>query len=173
MATSLQLITTTTGSGSSTVSVTDCFTSQYDNYVINIEDMIFSSRAGVNMRLINSSGVSSVAEYDRAQLQLRNDSSFTQTRNSDQTSFQTISATSGGADEFGGTWIELFNPNIASAFTFALMSHSSYYDIVTGDLLGYKYIGAYKVEEAVTGFQLIHGGGFNFDTLKVNVFGVL
>ena len=89
MATSLQLITTTTGSGSSTVSVTDCFTSQYDNYVINIEDMIFSSRAGVNMRLINSSGVSSVAEYDRAQLQLRNDSSFTQTRNSDQTSFQT------------------------------------------------------------------------------------
>lgn len=175
MATSLQLISTTTATGSTTVSVTDCFTSQYDNYVINIEDMIFQTplRAGVNMRLINSSGVQSTSKYDRAQLQLRNDSSFTQTRSSDQTSFTTVSATSGNPDEFGGTWIEIFNPNIATAYTFIVMQHSSYYDTVNGDLLGYKYIGAYKVEEANTGFQLIQASGDNFDPIKVNVFGVL
>ena len=173
MATSLQLISTTTASGSSTVSVTDCFTSEYDNYVINIEDMIFASRNSINMRLINSSGVQSTSKYDRAVLQLRNDSSFTQSRNSDQTSFVTVAASSGGSDEFGGVWIEIFNPNISSAFTFLTMQHSAYYDTVNGDLLGYKYIGAYKVEEANTGFQLIHAGGFSFDPIKVNVFGVL
>tara|TARA_A100001515_G_C4458805_1_gene172881 strand:- start:84 stop:608 length:525 start_codon:yes stop_codon:yes gene_type:complete len=173
MASNLEFISRTETSGAVNVSVENCFnTFDYDHYVINIEDAQFSARAGINMRLINSGGVISTSKYDRAQLQLRNDSSFTETRNSDQTSFTTISATSGGADEFGGTWIEVFNPTIASAYTFVTMQHSSYYDTVSGDLLGYKFIGVYKEAEAVTGFQLIQGSGANFDPLIVNVFGV-
>ena len=46
------------------------------------------------------------AEYDRAQLQLRNDSSFSETNATGETSLSSITSSSGGSDEFGGTWIQ-------------------------------------------------------------------
>jgi len=173
MSTELQFISRTEATGVTSVSITDCFTFDYEVFVINIEDMIFSSRNAINLRFIDNSGsVISDAEYDRAQLQLRNDSSFSETNATGETSLSSITSSSGGSDEFGGTWIQVYNPNISSAFTFVTCQSSAYYDIVTGDLLGYKYVGVHKNAETLKGFQLLHAGGVNFEPIKVNVFGV-
>ena len=77
MATNLQFIKSASGSGVTSLSVTDCFTSDYNIYQIHTDySSTTSTPFFLNMRLIDSGGnIITDSEYDKAELYLKSDAS--------------------------------------------------------------------------------------------------
>jgi len=168
MAGNLEFIKQVTSSATSTVSVTDVFTSTYDVYAVSF-DWIKQTSGNVNLRLIDSGGsVISDSEYDFAYLATNSFNSFSQYRQTNQTSYPELffaSTTVGG-----GEMAYIFNPNDSSSYTFLLGNYTGYYDGAGGGGLGRKQIGVHKVAEQITGLQLVCQSGTISAT--INVYGV-
>ena len=87
MATNLEFIKSASGSGINSFSVTDCFSDKYDVYYISATKIDIATAYYNNIRVINSSGVDSGANYDYAALQLTSYQSFSEVRSATATSW--------------------------------------------------------------------------------------
>jgi hypothetical protein len=171
MATNLQFIKSASGSSVSSLSVTDCFSSEYDVYYINLTNLDQSS-SGVQtqVRYLNSSGSQiSTTDYNWAQLVMRSSSSFAEGKVTSDTEQEGISyqvtTTSGGI----GVSMYVYNPFDSSSFTFSTTQTSFIY---SGNLEGYKAIQVLKSAESVTGISFNNVSPHTYDNIKANVYGV-
>ncbi len=171
MASNLEFIKSVSSTSSVTnVSITDCFSADYDVYFLTCADLDLNGAGGepINVRFINSGGsVISSAEYDYAQLQLRYANAFTEARGTASTSIQYGLGYSTDVNNGAmGASAYIYNPYDSSSYTF--MNSQSSSQNPNGHN-GYKSIGVYKVAEQITGFALTD---ITFDNVTVNVYGV-
>ena len=170
MATNLEFIKSTSGTSVSSLSVTDCFSANYDVYMININSFDqATSSTYLNMRLLESGGsVISDSEYDFAELQMTTYTSFQENRNTGQTvmfdrlNFNTNDVTGVGIN------IYIFNPYDSSSYTFGKFQSIGY---ISSGAVGFKGIGVHKSAEQITGLNFFLDTG-NIDSATINVYGV-
>jgi len=169
----LEFIKSTTGTSVSTLSVTNCFSDDYDVYAIILGKSDMAADAGFfRYRLIdNSDSVISGSEYDNAGLRLVAASSFIESRNTGETYMSGISSSTGALTAEGGTAITyMYQPFNSSRYTFAhtqsLNANGS------SQLQSFKMISVHKVQEQITGFHILSDPSKTFENVELFVYGV-
>ena len=169
MASNLQFIKSVSGSGVSSLSVTDCFDVNYDVYQIIISDFQSSGNVDGNFRFLNSSNAEiTSSDYDFARLNLKSYTSFSEGRQTGQTSIQTGMFTVTSSDGTGEQIITVFNAFDSSSFSFLLIQGAGIR--VGSGLDGYKNIGILKSAQQCNGFSILPDSGTI--SLQVSVYGV-
>ena len=168
MATELQFIKSASGTSVSSLSVTDCFSDKYDVYYISASKIDIATAYYNNIRVINSSGVDSGANYDYAQLQMASYTTFSELRSTTATSWFYSSWQSANASDGVGLGVYIFNPYDSSSYTF--MTHQASGFNSGSGMLGFKGIGVHHTAEQITGINIT--SPYNYDNIIINVFGV-
>ena len=166
MAGSLEFIKSKSATSVSSLSITDCFSSDYDVYKVLL-DSDNASNADLYTRVINDSGtvISTGSKYDFASLELNASSSFGQYKNTGANQFEGIGFTSTTGNS---TVAYFYNPHNSSSYTFAMAQSSSMY---TTTLRGGKSIGVYKDADTITGLEF-RQNRTDFSYINVSVYGV-
>jgi hypothetical protein len=155
MATNLQFIKSATcTSATSSLEVTDCFSAEYDVYKVILELGSVTSEASIGTRLIDSGGADSSSNYDVAILQMKSTSSFSESRTTNNTRWDSVLYTEGTVGGFHIMYV--FNPYDSSSYTFCEFQKNSHYlASSTSTMYGGKGIGVHKVAEQITGISVI------------------
>lgn len=166
---SLEFIKKATGTGVSSLIVSDIFSADYDDYLI--QQTVYDNASAANdgtMRLLDSGGtVISAAEYYYAGENTRTYNAFTETKGVGATSFggfgfQDTSTTTGV-----GLTMYVFKPYDSSLFTKCLWQAQ-----VGGSGQARWYGGSHKVAETITGIQFDTGTGtVNMDCIVYGIKG--
>tara|TARA_R100001460_G_scaffold107696_1_gene156847 strand:- start:543 stop:1082 length:540 start_codon:yes stop_codon:yes gene_type:complete len=174
----LQFIKSATGSDVASVSVTNCFSDNYDVYMVSISKWKYvgTSNAG-GMRFIDSGGsVISDSEYDFADLQMRNYAAYQELKPSTFGSSTSTSILCGmdtsnanGPAIHEGFTAYVYNPFNSSSYTFTNFQDASVYDV--NNMLPYKGVGVHKSTEQITGINFLNRGTGNISA-TINVYGV-
>ena len=155
----------------SAINVTDVFSADFDIYKIVTSGLTTVSTTGADLdgRFINSSGsVVSTSSYDYAHLNLKAETTFSQSK---ETSITLMSSMFGGTDdspEGNGTVTYVFNPYSSSSYTFSLFQTSSR---LSGNYRPKKGIAVLKSTASITGFQIVCTGA-NVDEGIVKTYGL-
>lgn len=166
----LEFIKSASATSTTSISVTDCFTSNYDVYAITMNNLSGSSGSPsqVSLRFIDNTDTPITnAQYDTAVLQMRSNASFVEIRNTNQTDSELF----GYADltpESSQSVLYVFNPTNTSSYTFFTVQNSS---AVSAVMYGHKGIGVLTETTEVTGIQFL-AHAFNFDSGKISVYGL-
>ena len=166
---SLEFITKVSDTGISSLVVSDIFSADYDDYLI--QQTVYDNASAANdgtMRLLDSSGTAiSAAEYYYAGENTRTYNAFTETNGVGATSFgyfgyQDASFTSGV-----GLTMYVFKPYDSSLFTKCLWQAQ-----VGGSGQARWYGGSHKSAETITGIQFNTGTGtINMDCIVYGIKG--
>lgn len=144
----LRLINETTFSSVNTVNITDVFSEHFDIYKITYNG---AGQYGL-LKFINSSGsIMSDASYDTARLNLKPNTSASETRvvGTDVGIYAFAESSGSGT---GGNVLYIFNPNSSSSYTFVT---AQTVDINSGTAHRIaKTIGVHKNASSMSGFQL-------------------
>ena len=172
MATNLEFIKQeSVTSNSSSISVTDCFSSKYDHYqvVLAVDDV--DSEVAIEFRMINSGGVNSDANYDHANIFMRAGSGSTSDGSTEGNTKWQYSMYAEG--EVGGFCVmNIFNPASSSKWTMMEFQTATHYlASSTAVHLGRKGIGVLRAAEAHTGIQAYAGSSI-ITVAKLSVYGV-
>ena len=172
MATNLQFIKSVSGTSVGTLDVTGIFSANYDVYQITITKMEQTANGWNEMRFLDSGGsVISDSEYDYAVLELKSNTSYSETRTTGANAIETIMYSGTGSAVAGGLSMYIYNPYDSSSYTFLTMQSNGFRD-GTGQY-GSKQISVHKSAEQLSGVHFISGGsGSVFTTLDVSVYGV-
>jgi len=165
MATNLEFIKSASGTSVSSLSVTDCFSADYDVYAITFKltDKL-TTDDDLSLRLIDSSGsVISASEYDRANLNMNTNATFGEGISTGTTSFFSHIELTTSNDNAGGISY-IFNPFDSSSYTFHTAQTTSF---KTGGFLGKKIIGVHKSAEQITGINYFADSGTFSATISV------
>ena len=166
----LEFITSASGSSVSSLSVTDCFSDEYDVYFIYFEaNNVSSSFENVAMRYRNASGDVSTSTYDAAHLDLDSSSSFGQGKYVNDTEIEAFQITDDTRDGTAGISYH-FNPYDSSSYTFNIRQNNG--SNLTPEFRGRKGIGVEKTAQQITGitfYSLIGSQTADFD---IQVYGV-
>ena len=169
MAGSLEFIKSASGSGVSSLSVTDCFSDKYDVYYISIVTFEPTSNATGQIRLLDSGGtVISDLEYDHAQLQVKTYASFSEERNTGVSYLGSTYFSDGGDDKGVGLSLYIFNPYDSSSFTFGLWKSAGWNQGSGG--IGRQGIGVHKSAEQISGIAFSRSAGTQ--DVEAKVYGV-
>jgi len=169
MATNLEFIKSASGTSVSSLSVTDCFSADYDVYYVSISKADLSTAGYHYARFIDSGGVDSTANYDSAGLSTRSYTTFGQMRFTGQTYINNIAYQTTNASDGTGISFYVFNPYDSSSYTFALAQTSSFNS--GSGLFGVKHISVHKVAEQITGINFFPASG-TYDNITINVYGL-
>jgi len=156
----LRLINETTFSSVSTVDVTDVFSADFDIYKITLGTGALNGY----LQFINSAGsLVTDSNYDTARLNLQTNTSFSETRVTNQTvglfMFSELATSTGG-----GNTIYIFNPFSSSSYTFGL---GQTIDVATSSSNRIaKTIGVYKNTQSLSGYRCNTDGGSISGTLR-------
>ena len=151
----LRLLNKSSGTGVTTLSVTDVFTSDFNIYKIEI-----SCASGLeqetDLRFIDSSGsIVTASNYDYAQLYMRAYASDTEINSQTDTDIRLVV---GDEDSFGGSAvIYVFNPTNKLSYTFVLHQGSLAIDLNDNNTTSFasnKGIGLLHELTSITGFHL-------------------
>jgi hypothetical protein len=174
MATNLQFIKEVTNNAGriTSLSITDCFPSQYKIFQIFCDAVTYSDIARqVDVRLIDSGGsVISDSEYAYARKQLRSNASFNENKSTGDTNWDRPFCTNDNNPAPAVGVLTLFNPNDSSSFTFAISQGASM-NGSTG-LRGAKFIGVHKSAETITGLQIFNSDNAMDNGTRLTVYGV-
>ena len=168
MATNLQFIKSASGSGLSSLSITDCFSSKYDVYNVNLIMDGSTTNKDIRLQYIYSGGTDTSANYVTAALFIGSYTGFIELRYSGQSSHLVT-----GYNYDGGTGINytIFNPNDSSSYTFLKSQSSGAYNSSGAKLVGTKAIGVHQVTQANTGINIVPSTS-TLENIKVSVYGV-
>ena len=172
MAGNLEFIKSASGTSVSSLSVTDCFSANYDVYEIHTDySSTTSTPFFINMRLIDSGGnIITDSEYDKAELYLKSDASYNENKATNSSNFAEPFGEGDLNGENANAVITVFNAEDSSSFTF-IKGQVAFN--VGGVFKGKKYIGVHKVAETITGFHMYKAGTSGTSAnITVNVYGV-
>jgi len=172
MAGNLEFIKSASGTSVSSLSVTDCFSADYDVYYLSISKLDTTGNSYIYIRFIDSGGsVISASEYATAWLDLNSWTSFGEQKS---TSFDKmgIGSSSGSlTTDLGGYSVYIYNPYDSSSYTFINGQSAAYTVAPTNALAGSKSIGVHKSAEQITGINLLLNTG-TIDNITANVYGL-
>ena len=169
MAGNLEFITSASGSSVSSLSVTDCFSADYDVYEIYVTSYEQSAVADSRFSLLDSGGSEiTSANYDSCYLALSSSSAFTEGRQTAQTHFRDFSFSVTNYAYTIGVKIVMYNPYDSSSYTFTKGQSSVMVDGY--GVSSFKAISVHKSAEQITGFQ-IYTNAVSFNA-TVKVYGV-
>ena len=167
MATNLEFIKSASGTSVSSLSVTDCFSSNYDVYQLQVNYNNGSGNNNLSIRLLDSGGSQvSTSTYDLAGLDINAFSSFSEVRSTGNTAFlNTAQVADSNDNSVGNTYF--YNPNNAS-YTFITNQQAN---VTTNDFRGRKMIQVEKSTTQATGLYLftVNSGTAN---IKATIYGV-
>jgi len=171
MATDLQFIKSVSSSSSVTsVDITDCFSANYDVYMLSFADIDIDGAGdeNIDIRLLDSVGTAiSASEYDYAGLVLRYSTTFSEVRETSASQFLYgagyVSASDVGA---GGLIAYIYNPYDSSSYTFLQHQQAN-----SANHSGQKYIGVHKSAEQISGIQIRVDSG-TIERLSASIYGV-
>ena len=161
----LEFIKSASGTSVSSLSVTDCFSADYDVYQVLVSNIDQATAQYFWVRLIDSGGVDSTSNYDDATLIMKPSTTFGQERNANQNAFTRFLYNSTGTTG-GNLNLYVYNPYDSSSYTFLGVQ-----GIGEGLYWGSKGIGVHTVAEQITGIHFLAGAG-NLDNIDVSVYGV-
>ena len=166
MTTNLQFITSSSGENIADLSITNCFSAQYNVYQVILDTIEFAS-GDMSFRFINSSGTVTSANYDDAVLLQRSYGAYADNNNEDATSLGSIGFDD---DQNGGgaTFITVYNPFASDTYTYANWQNTGQSGIGTPVRRG---IGVLTVAESHTGINLV--GNATIEKVSARVYGVL
>ena len=168
MATNLQFIKQTSASGVSSMDITNCFSSIYNNYYLTITDYEPSGGLNLDIRLIDSGGsVISDSEYDRAFLDMLSNSSFSESGATSSNIFN-VTAFNNGHSNGTGASFTIFNPFNSSSYTFMLNQTAG--SSGSSKRFG-KGIGLLHQTNSITGIN-ISVSSSNITEGKIRIFGL-
>ena len=174
MATNLQFIKSASGTSVSSLSVTDCFSANYDVYYVSLTKVDTSADVSVYIQTVDSGGANTGSNYDMAGLYMKAFASFAESKLTNQTAWGNASnftMLAGGNSAYDmGVGFYVFNPYDSSSYTFIQGQQSG---TVPSGKYGIKHIGVYKVAEQITGLKFGSvSGAVTFNNITVNVYGV-
>ena len=168
----LRLINETNVSALTTsVSITDVFSTDFDIYKITVDNPIQNASAGassLHLRFINSSGSIISTDYDYAGLQLKDNASFTEFKS---TSGTEVHIAFGQVDDnvsSNGAVGYVFNPFSSSSYTFYLGQSAGMVGTVNRN---HKMIGVLHQTNSITGINIFTSGD-GITEGKIRVFGL-
>jgi hypothetical protein len=164
--------TITTVDRQTSVSLTDCFTNDFNIYKIVVNAQTYNATAQqLDVRLINSSGsVIADSNYDYAFLQLRSNASFNEVRATNQTNWDRPFNTSDLPPETNQGIMYLFNPADSSSYTFAISQGVSMNG--SGSLRSGKFIGVHTSQVKISGFNIFMGSDSIGIGTSIKVYGI-
>jgi len=164
MAGSLEFVKSASGSTVSSLSVTDCFSADYDIYQVTVTTLQTSTAANINVRFIDTGGVVSSSTYDQAIQLLFSNTTYSTLTGSNNTSIGGVSY--GGGDAYGASInMMVFHPNDSSSYTFLTDQSNAW----TGVLQAYKGGGVEKTAQTITGINFFPSAGTI--TMEIEVYG--
>ncbi len=168
----LQFInSTSTTSNVSSLSVENCFTSEYDIYKCTYEVNEVGTELATETRLLNSSGAVTSSNYDHAESFFRAGSgSYSDGTTSNNTKFQ---YTMYNEEAKGGFYVMyVYSPFNSSTYTFTnFKMASTYLASSTRVIMARTGVGVLKVAESHTGIQ-VFASSSNITNAKLTVYGV-
>jgi len=172
MATNLEFIKSATlTSQSASMSITDCFSANYDSYQVIITKMTASADDTMRFTFIDSGGSEITASnYDYAQQVLYSSFAFQEEKNTNQTSSIIGGYGIQTDDEGMGTVMTIFNP-FTSSYTFHTLQ-IGYKAGTSQTEVGRKGIGVYKGTDSMTGIKFKFNASGQYEKLSVSVYGV-
>lgn len=169
MATNLQFITSSSGTNVETISITDCFSSSYDVYLIILDVFDVSSTfENTALRYKNSSGDVTSATYDAAHQDLDTVTSFGEGKYTDNNRHEAIQISDNTRDGSSGI-IYIFNPFDSSSFTFHTMQSEG---SNSSEFRGRKGIGVEKTAQQITGITFFSHTSGQSASFNVRIYGV-
>jgi hypothetical protein len=167
MAGNLEFIKSASGTSVSSLSVTDCFSADYDVYQLQVNYNNGSGNNNLSIRLLDSGGSQvSTSTYDLAGLDMNASISFAEVREIGNTAFvYTAQVGDSNDNSVGNTYF--YNPNNAS-YTFITNQQAN---VTTDFFRGRKQI---QVEKSTTQATGLHFFTSNSGTanIKATVYGV-
>ena len=164
MAGNLEFIKSASGTSVSSLSVTDCFSADYDVYQITVRQDAAAGNS-VKTQLIDSGGSPIItSNYAYAQYQMRSNTAFFELDRSASTDSMRLFLQ--GTND-SGTTMYIFNPFSSSSYTFGQAQQSVYYGGAGIPGLSRKGIGVSKDTTSCTGFYLQPVNG-NFTDITIN-----
>ena len=152
------------------LSITNCFSANYDVYKIIISKVDLSALANFRMRLIKSDdSIDSTTNYDHATQILRSYNSVSEQRHTGQSYWRYITSQSASSYAGNGVEITMYNPFDSSSYTFHKTNSAGFLE--AQGIYAPHGIGVHKVAQSNTGFQMLLSTG-NFEVLDVAVYGV-
>tara|TARA_R110002012_G_scaffold319751_2_gene541234 strand:- start:490 stop:1011 length:522 start_codon:yes stop_codon:yes gene_type:complete len=172
MATNLQFIKSVTPDGSSSsISITNVFSAQYDVYVITYTITTDSgSPKDVHLRLINSSDtIITNSTYDFAYQQMNTAGSFTDTRLTGQDKITgMLGATDFPPEGVAGN-LKIYNPFLSSSYTFISQQASNSHN---GTRAGWRGISQLAETTSCTGLNIFLSSTNPVADSNISVYGV-
>jgi len=165
MSTILELIDTKTATSVSNVSITNCFSADYDAYKVILDTIDFAS-GDLKFRLINASGVVSSSHYDDAVSLMRSYGVFGENQTVGGTEFGSIGF-SDLSNKGGATVIDIYNPFSSSLYTAANWQNAGVSSIGTPVRKG---LGLLRVAESHTGINFLSSA--TILNVRARVYGV-
>jgi len=174
MAGNLEFIKSASGTSVSSLSVTDCFSADYDVYYVSLTKVDTTSDTSVYIQTVDSGGANTGANYDMAGLYMRAWTSFAESKLTNHTAWgngSNFTMLVGGNSAYDmGVGFYVFNPYDSSSYTFIQGQQSG---TVPSGKYGIKHIGVYKVAEQITGLKFgLVSGLVTFNNITINVYGV-
>ena len=176
MAGSLEFIKSASGTSVSSLSVTDCFSANYDVYKIvghTAEYLPVDATDAIDLRIqfIDSGGsIISDSEYDTARLTMKAEASFDSDR---QTNIAYMyGSVLVGNYQNGGAVLYVFNPTNSSSYTFMLGQGASGYETSANKFRSAKQIGVLKQTSSITGINFVSPSASNDFKADIKVFGL-
>jgi len=164
----LEFIKSASGTSVSSLDTTDCFSADYDVYLITIKS---DGSADTEMRfrfLDSTNTVISSASYDYASLNLFSNTAFTENRSTNQTYIDRIVSPRSATNGSGSVNVYAFNPYDSASYQFLTYQGTAQSTTAT---IGRKGIGVLKSAEQCNGFQIFPQTG-TFDSINVFVYGL-
>ena len=167
---SLQVVTKVSSSSVSSLVLSDIFSADYDDYLI--QQTVYDNPSAQNdgtMRLLDSGGtVINASEYYYAGENTRTYNSFTEVTGVGATSFGFFGFQGATTTTGVGMSIYVFKPYDSSLFTKCLWQAQ-----VGGSGQGRWYAGSHKSAETITGVQFDTGSGtIDFDCMVYGIKGI-
>ena len=172
MATNLEFIKNLTPTGSSSsLSVTDVFSAQYDVYAVTYHLTTDSgSPKDTHLRFINSSDtIVTNSNYDYAYLILNTGSAYTQTRATGQDKITGMLGATDFPPEGNAGIFYVYNPFSSSSYTFVTSQSSNSHN---GARAGWKGIAVLKETTSITGLNMFLSSTNPTNESYINVYGV-
>jgi len=171
MATNLEFIKNLTPTGSSSsLSVTDVFSAEYDVYAVTYHLTTDSgSPKDTHLRFINSSDtIVTNSNYDYAYLQMLVASSFTENRATGQDKITSMLAPTDFSPEGNVGTFYVYNP-FSSSYTFIASQSANSHN---GTRAGWKGIAVLKETTSITGLNMFLSSTNPTNESYINVYGV-
>ena len=166
----LEFIKSASGTSVSSLSVTDCFSADYDVYMIQMNEYDTTANVSPLFRFLDSGGSEVLTTvYDMANLVLRAGNTFLEEKATNSTriaNFSYATTTNVGV----GNTIMVFNPYDSSSYSF-LTYQTAHWQHINNYMEGRKSIAVCTQTAIHSGFKIYPDSG-TIDKISVSVYGV-